>query len=167
MKKWKNTWRYYQSTHACHKRYSYGVWFLRYWAWRIEFSVILDHSLPFIPANNPKNQNFEKMKKALVDIIILHMCTKPHNHMLNCYWDTMSEGCNSFILDYFLSFYPPPSPPIKPKNQKFLKMKKIPGDIIILHRCSKNNGQVMYDSWKMVRDGPTDGRTDEQKKWHI
>ena len=78
----------------------YGSWDIE----RIEFSVILDHSLPFIPTNNPKNQNFEKMKKALVDIIILHMCTKPHNHMLNCYWDTMSDGCNSFILDYFLSF---------------------------------------------------------------
>ena len=77
----KNTWRYYQSTHACHKWQSYGVWFLRYRAWRIEFSVILDHSLLFNPANSPKNQNFEKTTKAPVDIIILHMCTKTHNQI--------------------------------------------------------------------------------------
>ena len=32
---------------------------------------------------NPKNQNFEKMKKIAGDIIILHMCTKNHNHYPN------------------------------------------------------------------------------------
>ena len=30
---------------------------------------------------NPQNQNFEKMKKIDGHIIILHMCTKNHNHM--------------------------------------------------------------------------------------
>ena len=29
-------------------------------------------------------------------------------------------------------------PPIDPENQNFEKMKKIPGDIIILHVCTKN-----------------------------
>ena len=29
---------------------------------------------PFIPPNNPKNQNFEKMRKRHGDIIILQMC---------------------------------------------------------------------------------------------
>ena len=32
------------------------------------------------PPENPKNQSFEKMKKNAGDIIILHMCTKNHNH---------------------------------------------------------------------------------------
>ena len=31
--------------------------------------------LPFDPPNNPKNQNFEKMKQTPGDIIILHMST--------------------------------------------------------------------------------------------
>ena len=35
--------------------------FLGYEAWQI-FFVILDWFLPFYPPNNPKNQNFEKMK---------------------------------------------------------------------------------------------------------
>ena len=37
-------------------------------------------------------------------------------------------------LDYFLPYYPTN----KPKNQSFEKMKKTSGDIIILHKCTKN-----------------------------
>ena len=39
-----------------------------------EFFVILDYLLPFYLPKNPENQNFERMKKILGDII-LHMCT--------------------------------------------------------------------------------------------
>ena len=63
-------------------------------------------------------------------------------------------------MGYFLPFY-------SPKNQNFEKMKKMPGDIIILHMCTKNYDQMMYGSWDMVRDGQTDRRTDGRKKWHI
>ena len=35
-----------------------------------EFFVILGHFCSFDPPNNPKNQNFEKMKKAPGDIIL-------------------------------------------------------------------------------------------------
>ena len=38
--------------------------------------------LTFYPPNNPKNQNFEKMKKIIRDIIILHMCNINDNHMV-------------------------------------------------------------------------------------
>ena len=31
-----------------------------------------------------KNQNLKKMKKTTGDIIILHKCTKNHDHMLYC-----------------------------------------------------------------------------------
>ena len=56
--------------------------FLRYGAQRTEFFVILDHFLTFYPINNPKNQNFENMKKKPGDMIILHMCTKIYDHMM-------------------------------------------------------------------------------------
>ena len=46
--------------------------------------IILDHFLPFYPHNNLKNPNFEKLKKMPGDIIILHKCTKNHDHMLHC-----------------------------------------------------------------------------------
>ena len=36
-----------------------------------------------LPPKNPKNQNFKKMKKVPGDII-LHKCTKNHDHMLRC-----------------------------------------------------------------------------------
>ena len=44
----------------------------------------LDH---FYPPNNPKNQNFEKIKKTPGDIITLHMCTINENHMIYGSWD--------------------------------------------------------------------------------
>ena len=37
---------------------------------------------PFYPPNNPKNQNFEKIKKTPRHIIILHMYTVNDNHMM-------------------------------------------------------------------------------------
>ena len=46
------------------------------------FGRILGHFLLFCLSKNPKNQNFEKMKKFAGDIIILHMCSKNHNHIM-------------------------------------------------------------------------------------
>ena len=51
----------------------YGSWYMEH-DWE-NFFVILDYFLPFYPTNNPKNWNFEKMKKPPGDIIILHKCT--------------------------------------------------------------------------------------------
>ena len=47
-----------------------------------QFFVIQGHLFPFYPLNNPENQNFEKMKMEFGDVIILHMYTKNHNHMM-------------------------------------------------------------------------------------
>ena len=52
----------------------------------------------FYPPNNQENQNFKKMKKASRDVIILHMCTKNHNHMMFASWDRNTT-------DNFLSFW--------------------------------------------------------------
>ena len=38
------------------------------------------------------------------------------------------------------------------KNQNFEKMKKTPGDIIILHMCTINDNHIMYDSWDTERN---------------
>ena len=35
-----------------------------------------------LPPMDPENQNFEKMKKARVDIIILQMCTINDSHIM-------------------------------------------------------------------------------------
>ena len=163
-----------------HKWKSYDVWFLRYGAWRTEFFVILDCFLSFYPPNNQKNQNFEKMEK------------KPwrHYHFTNMYhklqsydvwflryWAWRTE--RFVILDrFFFPFYP-----LTTQKIKILKnWKKPPGDIIILHKCSKNHDHMLSCSLDMTRNGfyfyfsfwaifcpftpLTTGRTNGPKKWH-
>ena len=59
------------------------------------------------PPNNPENQNFEKMKKNDVDIIILHKCTINDNHMIYGSWDMKCNRLN-FLSSWaiFCSFSP-------------------------------------------------------------
>ena len=64
-----------------------------------EFSVILDHFLPFDHPDDLKNQNLEKLKETPGGIIILHMCTINDNHMVYGSWDMECERQN------FLSFW--------------------------------------------------------------
>ena len=102
---WKNeksTWRYYHFTQVYHKWQSYDVWFLRYEAWLTKFFVILNSFLPFY---NPKNQNFEKLKEAPGDIIILHKCIKNNDHMLCCSLDMARNGFNCYF-SFWAIFYP-------------------------------------------------------------
>ena len=44
----------------------------------------LGYTSPFYAPNSPKNEDFKKMKKTPRDVIILHKCTKNHDHMLYC-----------------------------------------------------------------------------------
>ena len=46
------------------------------------------------------------------------------------------------ILDFFCPF----SPLTTQKIKMFKKLKKTPGDIIILHKCMKNHGKMLYCS---------------------
>ena len=101
-----------------------------YSSWGIEENklklVILGHFLPFIRLKNPKNQTFEKMKTFARDIIILHMCTKNHNHMTYGSWDTEWDRQKS--LSFWVTFCPftsLPPPPHDPEHQNFeQKFKK-------------------------------------------
>ena len=54
------------------------------------------------------------------------------------------DRCNYFS---FCAIFCPFLPPNSPKNQHLKKMKTTPGDIIILHTCTKNYDQMMYGSW--------------------
>ena len=53
------------------------------------------------------------------------------------------------ILDNFLPFYLPNNL----KNQNFEKIKNMPQDIIILHRCKINDNHMIYGSWDTECDG--------------
>ena len=115
--------------HVYHKWRSYDIWFLKYKVRQTEIFNILGQFLPFQPLDNPENQNFRKLKKNPGDIIILHKCTRNHDHMLYCSLGMTHNGFNCFfILGYFLPFYLTN----RLKNQNLEKMKKTPGDIVIL-----------------------------------
>ena len=111
---WKNeksNWRCLHFTHAYQKSQSYDVWFLRYEAWQAEFFVILGHFLPFYLTKNPKNQNFEKMKKKYLEISLFYKSVnKNHHQMLYCSWDMARDGCN-FYFSFWAIFCPSPAPP--------------------------------------------------------
>ena len=78
------------------------IWYISPEIWsadRQNFVVVLGHFLPFYPHNSPKNKTIKKkkMKKTPGDIIILHKCTKNHDHRLYCSWDMAQDGCNWYF----------------------------------------------------------------------
>ena len=104
----------------------------------------------FLPPYGPRNQNFEKMKKTLEDIIILQMFNINNSHMIYGFSDMECNRQNFFvILDGFLPFYPPENP----KNPNFEKLTKTSGDIIILLNCTKNHDHILYCSINIARNG--------------
>ena len=73
-----------------------------------EFFVIMDCLFPFHAPMDPENENFEKMKKALEDIIVLQMFTINDSHMIYTFSDIECNRQIFFvILDHFLPFYLP------------------------------------------------------------
>ena len=94
----KNPQRYYHFTHVYHKWQSYNVWLLRYEVWWTEFFAILDYFLHFYPLNNPKNQNFEKLKKNTWRYHHFKQVYQYHDHMLNCSLDMACNGFNYFSV---------------------------------------------------------------------
>ena len=73
---WKNekTPGYIFTLHKCTINYNhmFGSWDMK--PDRQNFSVLLGHLLPFYPTNNPKNQNFEKMKKKTLEVSSCYTC---------------------------------------------------------------------------------------------
>ena len=110
--------------------------------------VILGQFLSVYPPNTPpppKEYNFEKLKNTVGDIILLHMCTKNHNHMTNGSWDT----------EWDRIFFPAPLPlrPLLILKTKYLKKwKKMPEDIILLHIRTINDDHMIYGSWNITYD---------------
>ena len=152
-----NTRRHYHFTHVYHKWRSYDVWFLRYGAWQTQFC----HFGPFFallppPPKNPKNQNFEKMKKHLkissfyanVPNIMIICCTVPE---IQC----VTNVIHIFYFGLFFALLPPKHP----KNQNLKKWKKCQ-EISLFSTCVP---KIMI-TWCTVPEiwCTTDGQTDRQ-----
>ena len=79
---------------------------------------------PFTPSptENPKNQDFKKLKKIAREIIISHLFTKNHNHMRHGSWDTGWHRQN--FWSFWAIFCPFTPLTIKNlKNKNFEKMR--------------------------------------------
>ena len=94
-----------------------------------------------LPPNNPKDQNFEKMKKPPGDIITLHICNINDNHMMYGCWD-MGHDRIFDILDLFCPF----TPLATQKMKIWKKWKKTAGYYHFKHEYHKWH-HMMYDSW--------------------
>ena len=80
------------------------------------------------------------------------MSTINENHMMYDSWDMECNRQNVFfIFSHFFPFYPLIIPAEKWKYLK-KKKKKSCGDIIILHKCTKNHDHMLYCSWDMGHD---------------
>ena len=103
---------------------NYGL--MRQGAWQnyLSFGLIF----AFLPLYGPRKSKFWKMKKFEGDIIILHMCTKNNNHMM--YSSRDREWDRQNFLSFWAIFCP--FSPLTTQKIKILKLKKTPGDIIIL-----------------------------------
>ena len=118
----------YDFTHVYLKSWWYDIQFLRIRLWQTKIgnygSVFALLTPTPHPAKNPKYQNLEKIKNGRD--IILHMCTKNHNHMRYGFCDRVRQT-DFVLLGHFLPFYSPNNP----ENQNFEKMKSPYEDVII------------------------------------
>ena len=96
---------------------------------RYMFLITLGHFFPFYrksKLSKNENQNFsqkiktwQKMTKASAEIIILHMCTKYHDHIMYASWDMECDRHNCHFEPFFPFFAP-----LMPKIKIWKKRKK-------------------------------------------
>ena len=84
----------------------------------VSFFTLLPHTPPLF-LKTWKIRILIKQKTIAGDIIILHMCTKNHNHMRYGSWDTEWNRGLFVILDNFLPFSP-----LRTQKIKILKTEK-------------------------------------------
>ena len=126
------------SFYTCAKNYDHT----RYSSWDMEcdrhnFLSFWATFLHFWPTNNPENQNFEKMKHASGDIIILHLCTKNQNHM--------------YFFCHFGLFFALSSHYWHRKLKCGKNVKKL--EILPIYTCTKNEDHMINGSWNIRADG--------------
>ena len=144
-----------------HKLELNDVWFLRYEVWQNAL-VIWGHFLPFYSTNNPKNQNFEKMKKQ----------TWRYHHFTQAYQKSWPYAILFLDMTYdkckcYFSFWAIfcPFTPLTAQKIKMKKMKKVqryhPFTQVYQKLWSDDVWFLWYGAQQM------EGWTDRRKKWHI
>ena len=95
----------------------------------------------FTPLITRKIKILKKWKESSGDVIILHMCSKNHDHIKYASWDIECDRQSFVIWVIFCSL-----PHYWPKNLKFWENEKMPGRIIGLHLCITIDDHMMYVS---------------------
>ena len=117
--------------------------YFSFWALHFSFTPLT--------AQKWKFQKNEKTNK-LGDTFILHKRAKNHDHMLYCSLDLACDGCNCYFFLGGGAIICPFTPLTARKMKISNKWKKNPGDIIILHKCTKKYDHILYCSQDMARD---------------
>ena len=98
-------------------------------------------------------QKIKILKKWIKHMEISSLNNSVPKIMIICYTVPEVWHVTDVIIFCFGSFFLPFYPPNSPKKSKFYKnekkKKKTPGDIIILHMCTRNYDQMMHSSWDM------------------
>ena len=97
-------------------------------------------------------------KKKTGNIIILHKCTKNHDHMQYCYWDMVHDGCNYF--SFWAIFCP-----FTPLTAQEIKISKKQNKNYWRYHFTYLYQKLWLDDVRFLRYGAW--RTDGRKRWHI
>ena len=103
---------------------------------------------PFTAVTTPRKSKLWKIEISTWRYVILHVYYKWWSYDVWFLRYGMWQTGFFVILDHFLPYYPPNNP----ENQNFDKMKKIVGDNIILHMCTKDPNHTKYGSWDTESD---------------
>ena len=110
----------------------------------------MSYFLPFYPPNCPKKSKFKINEKNNWRYHHFTIMYQKSWYMLYCSWDMGCDRCNYFS---FWAIFCPFNPLTVPKMKIKKNEKKIPGNIITLHKCNKNHDHMLYSSWYMVHNG--------------
>ena len=131
------------------KTWSYDLCLLRYGVLaQTYFFVIQAIFCSFGPLLMPKTKLWKKCNKYLEILSPDHMIPWYHVWFLRYQVQQTELFCH---LGQVLALLP--HPPLTAQKMKISKMKKNPGDIIILYKCTKNHDHLLYCSRDVVRDG--------------
>ena len=135
-----------------HKWQSYDIWFLRYQLQQIKF--FLSSWAIFWPFTLTA-QKMKISKKWNKNLDISSFYTTVQKVMIIDYtvpeiWRVIDASVNFHFGLFFALLSPPPN---TPQNENFKKPRKKPGDINILHKCTKNHDYMLHCSWDMVHGG--------------
>ena len=103
---------------------------------------------PFTPLTIQKIKILKKWKNHLEISFYAHV---PEMTIMWCMVSAIWSMTDR-IFCHFRQFFAH-SPPKNRKNQNLGKNEKTPGDITILHKCTKNHYCMLYCSWDMAYDG--------------